>query len=214
VRNCWMRTLIFLVALAAFPSIVAAEELLRPGSLQPADLEEYEALDGLRRRIVNEALDLAAGDSWLKYQFGSADPASGGLDCSGAVFYILQRAGVDPPRSSAAQFTWVKDAGALTDVPSAVTSTGDPAFDDLRPGDLLFWSGTYEPTDGRDIPVSHVQIFLGHEKATGEPVMIGASDGRTYRGTKRDGYGVFDFKLPKPGSKARFLGYGLPLGSE
>jgi cell wall-associated NlpC family hydrolase len=209
-----MSARISLLALAAIVPVAEAEELLRPGSLQPSELEEYASLDGLRKRIVDEALDLGAKESWLKYQFGSADPDSGGLDCSGSVYYILQKVGIDPPRSSSAQFTWVKDAGALTDVADTVSSTGDAAFDDLKPGDLLFWSGTYEPTDGRTVPVSHVQIFLGHEKATGEPVMVGASDGRTYRGTKREGYGVFDFKLPKPGSKARFLGYGLPIGSD
>jgi cell wall-associated NlpC family hydrolase len=209
-----MGTRISLVALAVILPVAAAEDLVRPGSLQPADLEEYASLEGLRKRIVDEALDLGAKESWLKYQFGSADPDSGGLDCSGSVYYILQRVGVDPPRSSAAQFTWVKDAGALTDVPATVTSTGDAAFADLRPGDLLFWSGTYEPTDGRTVAVSHVQIFLGHEKTTGEPVMVGASDGRTYRGTKREGYGVYDFKMPKTGSKARFLGYGLPVDAE
>ncbi|MEK7952918.1 C40 family peptidase [Luteolibacter soli] len=192
---------------------MAAEPATRPGILAGADLEEYASLDGLRKRIVDESLDLASKDSWLRYQFGSADPDSGGFDCSGSVYYILQRVGIDPPRSSADQFTWVKDADALTEVPSAVSSTSDSAFKDLKPGDLLFWSGTYEPTDGRTVPVSHVQIFLGHEKATGEPVMVGASDGRTYRGTKRSGYGVFDFKLPKPGSKAKFLGYGLPTAS-
>ena len=205
-----MSARISLVALAVILPVAAAEDLVRPGSLQPSDLEEYASLEGLRKRIVDEALDLGAEESWLKYQFGSADPDSGGLDCSGSVYYIFQRVGIDPPRSSAAQFAWVKEAGALTDVPATVTSTSDAAFKDLRPGDLLFWSGTYEPTDGRTVPVSHVQIFLGHEKTTGEPVMIGASDGRTYRGTKREGYGVFDFKLPKSGSKAKFLGYGLP----
>jgi cell wall-associated NlpC family hydrolase len=209
-----MRRQIFVLILTALPVVATENELVRPGVLATADLEEYPSLDGLRKRIVDEALDLAAEESWLKYQYGSADPDSGGLDCSGSVYYILQRVGIDPPRSSAAQFTWTKEEGALTDVAATVTSTGDAAFKDLRPGDLLFWSGTYEPTDGRTVPVSHVQIFLGHEKATGEPVMVGASDGRTYRGTKREGYGVFDFKLPKAGSKARFLGYGLPSGSE
>jgi len=209
-----MSARISLFALAVMVPAAAVEDLARPGSLQPSDLEEYASLEGLRKQIVDEALDLAAQQSWLKYRFGSADPESGGLDCSGSVYYILQKVGIDTPRSSAAQFTWVKDAGALTEVATTVTSTGDAAFDDLKPGDLLFWSGTYEPTDGRTVPVSHVQIFLGHEKATGEPVMVGASDGRTYRGTKREGYGVFDFKLPKAGSKARFLGYGLPPASE
>ncbi|RYD45889.1 MAG: peptidoglycan endopeptidase [Verrucomicrobiaceae bacterium] len=194
----------------AITSIAAAEGSPRPGSLKPEDLKEYTSLGGMRKRIVDESLQLAAKDSWLKYQFGSADPSSGGLDCSGAVFYILQRVGVDPPRSSAAQFTWVKEEDALTEVSVSVTSIGDAAFKNLKPGDLLFWSGTYEPTDGRSVSVSHVQIFLGHEKATGEPVMVGSSDGRTYLGTKRGGYGVFDFKLPKPESKAKFLGYGLP----
>ena len=209
-----MRRHSFVLILSALPVLATESQLARPGVLAAAELKEYASLEGLRKRIVDEALDLGAKESWLKYQFGSADPDSGGLDCSGSVYYILQRVGIDPPRSSAAQFTWVKDAGALTAVEATVTSTGDAAFDNLRPGDLLFWSGTYEPTDGRTVPVSHVQIFLGHEKATGEPVMVGASDGRTYRGTKREGYGVFDFKLPKAGSKARFLGFGLPIGSD
>ncbi len=186
-----------------------ADELARPGALAKEDLKEYAALEGGRKKIVDEALALAARAKWLKYVFGSADPARGGMDCSGSVYFVFRRAGLNPPRTSAAQFSWVKEAGALVEVPASVTSTGDAAFAKLKPGDLLFWSGTYEPKDGREVPVSHVQIFLGHEKATGEPVMIGASDGRTYRGIKRDGYGVFDFKLPRAGSKAKFLGYGL-----
>jgi len=205
-----MTARISLAALVAITSVAAAEGSARPGSLKPEDLKEYASLSGARKRIVDESLQLAAKDSWLKYRFGSADPISGGLDCSGAVFYILQQVGVDPPRSSAAQFTWVKEENALIEVSASVLSTGDTAFNALKPGDLLFWSGTYEPTDGRTVPVSHVQIFLGHEKSTGEPVMVGSSDGRAYRGTKRVGYGVFDFKLPKAGSKAKFLGYGLP----
>ena len=83
----------------------------------------------------------------------------------------------------------------MTEVPAGVDSVDHSIFSKLRPGDLLFWSGTYKPTDGRTTPVSHVQIYLGHEQPGGNPVMIGASDGRTYRGIKRGGYGVFDFIL-------------------
>lgn len=187
-----------------------AEEGVRPGVIEAADLKEYASLTGQRKRIVDESLKLAAKDTWLKYVFGSADPGSGGLDCSGSVYYVFQEAGIQPPRSSAAQYLWVKKAGALIEVPSDTTTLDSAVFDKLQPGDLLFWSGTYEPKDGREIPVSHVQIYLGHEKATGKPVMAGASDGRTYRGTRRAGYGVFDFKLPRPESKGVFLGFGLP----
>ena len=198
-----------LLALFLLPLAAAAEEL-RPGVVAKEDLEEYVTLTGTRKRIVDEALDLAAQDTWLKYQFGSADPDMGGLDCSGSVYYVFQQAGIQPPRSSVAQYTWVKDAGALTEVPASTSSLDAGVFDKLLPGDLLFWSGTYEPKDGREVAVSHVQIYLGHEKATGKPVMAGASDGRTYRGIKRVGYGVFDFQLPRAGSKGIFLGYGLP----
>ncbi len=189
---------------------LAAEEAVRPGALAKDDLKEYAELTGQRKRIVDEALELAARETWLKYTFGSADPASGGLDCSGSVYYVFREAGLNPPRTSAVQFTWVKEAGALTEVRGTAATLDSAVFDKLRPGDLLFWSGTYEPKDGRKVPVSHVQIFLGHEKKTGKPVMAGASDGRTYRGTKRLGYGVFDFRLPRPGSKGTFLGFGLP----
>lgn len=202
-----------LLALLLLP-LTAVAEGVRPGSIAATELKEYDSLTGPRKKIVDVALELAARETWLKYSFGSADPESGGLDCSGSVYHILQEAGIQPPRSSAAQFTWVKNTGALTEIPASTSSLKSEAFAKLQPGDLLFWSGTYEPRDGREVPVSHVQIYLGHEKSTGQPVMAGASDGRTYRGTKRDGYGVFDFKLPSAHSKGVFLGYGLPSAPE
>lgn len=207
-----MTARVFLLLLAPLMAADVTVEEVRPGVIATEDLKEYSALTGQRKRIVDEALALGAKETWLKYTFGSADPASGGLDCSGSVYYILQQAGIQPPRSSAAQFSWVKKAGALTEVPSSTTTMDSAVFAKLQPGDLLFWSGTYELKDDREVPVSHVQIFLGHEKSTGKPVMAGASEGRTYRDTKRAGYGVFDFKLPRPESKGVFLGYGPPPG--
>lgn len=202
------------LALMLITTTVSASDFARPGVVASTELREYAGLAGPRKRIVDEALALAAKDPWLKYQFGSAEPDQGGLDCSGAVYFILRKAGLNPRRTSAAQYQWVKEQSALTEVPAGTATLDHAAFSELQPGDLLFWSGTYVPTDGREVPVSHVQIYLGREKATGDPVMIGASDGRTYRGTKREGYGVFDFKLPRAGSKAKFLGYGLPLTAD
>lgn len=51
-------------------------------------------------------------------------------------------------------------------------------------------------------------MYLGLEKSDRRPVMIGASEGRSYRGQKRSGFGIVDFKVPKPGSETRIVGFG------
>ena len=54
-------------------------------------------------------------------------------------------------------------------------------------------------------------IYLGTEKATGGKIMVGSSDGRSYRGLRRNGVSVFDFTLPRAvaGGEQRstFIGY-------
>ena len=42
--------------------------------------------------------------------------------------------------------------------------------------------------------------------------MVGASDGRRYRGIKRNGVSVFDFVLPKADSRSVFVGYARVPG--
>ena len=85
-------------------------------------------------------------------------------------------------------------------------------FSELLPGDLLFWSGTYSVE--REIPITHVMLYLGTEKKTKKRVMFGASDGRSYAGIQRWGVSVFDFKMPRPDpanpekAKVDFVGYG------
>ena len=86
------------------------------------------------------------------------------------------------------------------------------ALKKLQPGDLLFWGGTYAPGDDRKVNITHVALYLGHEKSDGRAVMINATDGRSYRGVKANGYGVYDFQLPRAGSRAVFMGYGTPPG--
>ena len=55
-------------------------------------------------------------------------------------------------------------------------------------------------------------LYLGTEKSSGAKVMIGSSDGRTYRGQKRNGVSVFDFLMPRAliqgDQRATFIGYG------
>lgn len=168
-----------------------------------------ESLDGSARwpkslrDLLTYALSLTKKN--LTYQFGSAEPADGGMDCSGTIYHVLRKTGIkDVPRQSDSLYLWAKSAGNLT----AVTGTpelSDPVLAKLKPGDLLFWTGTYETGD-RAVPVSHVMMYLGKTTA-GKPVMFGASDGRPYEGKRCNGVSVFDFRIPRAEGKARFVGY-------
>ena len=68
------------------------------------------------------------------------------------------------------------------------------------------------PTDDRMTIITPVGMFLGFEKKDGRPVMINATEGRSYRGKKGNGFGVYDFRVPRVGSKSRLVGYGTPPG--
>jgi cell wall-associated NlpC family hydrolase len=161
------------------------------------------------RQILDAGLELTKQN--LGYSYGSVDPANGGMDCSGFIYYLLTQNGFkDVPRDSSQQYVWVRKAGNF----NAVLSRKEDTFelDALKPGDLLFWSGTY--TIDRDPPVTHTMIYLGREKRTEKRVMIGSSDGRTYDGQQRFGVSVFDFKMPPPPNSGDakispvFVGYG------
>jgi peptidoglycan DL-endopeptidase CwlO len=161
------------------------------------------------RQIIERGLDLTNQN--LNYTYGSADPANGGMDCSGFIYYVLrQNEFNDVPRDSSQQYVWVRKAGNF----QAVLSRHEDSFelDALKPGDLLFWVGTYKIE--RDPPVTHAMIYLGREKQTNKRIMVGASDGRTYDGKQRFGVSIFDFKLSKPpeSNDAKlspvFVGYG------
>jgi len=160
------------------------------------------------RQILDAGLALTKEN--LGYTYGSADPNNGGMDCSGFVYYVLQQNGFpDVPRDSSQQYVWVRKAGDF----KAVVGRNENSFelDDLKPGDLLFWRGTYNID--RDPPITHTMIYLGREKRTNKRVMVGSSDGRTYDGKQRWGVSVFDFKMPPPKSGDAkigpvFVGYG------
>jgi hypothetical protein len=108
----------------------------------------------------------------------------------------------------------------------AVNSSNPDTFEFalLKPGDLLFWTGTYKID--RDPPITHVMIYLGINRHSGHRVMVGASEGRQFEGKSRYGVSVFDFVLPrKEGTsdiqgegtlatdlRSRFIGYGSVPG--
>jgi hypothetical protein len=147
------------------------------------------------RQLLDRALQLTTEN--LDYKYGSADPANGGMDCSGFIYYVLSQGGMkEVPRDASEQYIWVRKAGTF----QAVLGHQDDTFelDALKPGDLLFWSGTYRIE--RDPPITHTMIYLGREKGTKQRIMVGSSDGRSYKGQSRFGVSVFDFKVAPRGS--------------
>jgi peptidoglycan DL-endopeptidase CwlO len=178
-------------------------------SLSPDQIANYDSYPPRVRQVLDTGLALTKQN--LGYTYGSADPKNGGMDCSGFIYYVLQQNGFpDVPRDSSQQYVWVRKAGNF----NAVLSRKEDSFelDALRPGDLLFWRGTYNID--RDPPITHTMIYLGREKRTKKRVMVGSSDGRTYDGKQRWGVSVFDFKLPPPPKSGDakispvFVGYG------
>lgn len=200
----------WLLLLFAVGSYAVAQEPSRPVVIKPSALNEFESLTVERKTLVSTALSVAESNEWIRYKFGGSTPANKGFDCSGAMHFVLKSLNYEIPRSSSDQYLWLKTNDSITLISANVTSIQDSAFKALLPGDLLFWSGTYTPTDGRMTKITHVGMYLGTEKKDGRAVMICSSKGRSYRGEARDGYGLFDFKLPRPTSKANFVGFGKP----
>jgi peptidoglycan DL-endopeptidase CwlO len=178
-------------------------------TLMPNQIKGFENYPIKVQKLLTDALELTTRD--LDYKYGSADPASGGMDCSGFVYYVLRQNEIaDVPRDSSQQYVWLRRARQF----ESVLSEKDDSFEleDLKPGDLLFWTGTYSIQ--RDPPITHAMIYLGREKKTGNRVMVGASDGRVYQGESRWGVSVFDFKIQRRETNGEgklrptFIGYG------
>lgn len=177
-----------------------------PAITHPVAIEQISGYqdypEDVKKIILNAAV---ISEKQLTYLFGSADPKNGGMDCSGTIHYLLHSVGLkEVPRSANDMYNWVKSHGQLHSVSS--NNLNAPDFANLVPGDLLFWSGTYAVSG-----MSHVMIYLGKDHQ-GKPLVFGSSDGRTYMGQHMWGVSVYDFSLPRPGSKGTFVGYGCAPG--
>ena len=205
IRFRFFPVLILVSALVPGGPEVARAEPASTSTIAPENLIEFDSQTPDIQKLIRTALALTKEN--LRYTFGSNNPSSGGMDCSGTVQHTLSKMGLSKlPRTSFDFYQWVKRSGKMHSA-RKIYETDDPAFAALKPGDLLFWEGTYNAAKN-DPPVSHVMIFLGTLKADHKGVMFGASSGRRYRGKKIHGVSVFDFKIPSKSSSAKFIGYG------
>jgi peptidoglycan DL-endopeptidase CwlO len=177
--------------------------------LLPEQIKGFEDYPPNVQKLLATALDLTTRN--LDYKYGSADPANGGMDCSGFIYYILTKCRIkDAPRDAREQYIWVRKAGNF----QAVLAQRDDTFelDSLRPGDLLFWASNFGVS--REPEITQTMIYIGHDKATNRRLMVGASERDTFKNTTKSGVGVFDFKVgretPKPDKETTtvFVGYG------
>jgi cell wall-associated NlpC family hydrolase len=169
-------------------------------SISTKEIVDYEKYSPVIKELISTAISLSS--QHLTYTYGSAHPKNGGMDCSGTINYLLQTKLKEVPRASDQLYLWAIEKGKFHPVKSNHFESAE--FSHLKPGDLLFWSGTYPIK--RDVPITHVMIYIGKNQQN-QPLMFGASNGRTYQGKKMWGVSIFDFQLPNAESKSRFVGY-------
>jgi cell wall-associated NlpC family hydrolase len=107
------------------------------------------------RRGAQAAIDFALSQLGDMYLWGGTGPSR--WDCSGLMMGAWERAGVQLPHYSVAQYEQIRHIDE----------------DELRPGDLIFWA--VNPDDPGTI--HHVAMYLGngrmiHAPRTGQPVQI------------------------------------------
>jgi cell wall-associated NlpC family hydrolase len=186
-------------------------ETAAPETAIPLEAETIDSKDYPEdvRKMIGLGCDLAKRR--LNYKYASADPANGGLDCSGFIYYVFTKSGVkNVPRDAREQYVWVRKAGNF----QAVLAHGEDTFelDALRPGDVLFWANTSGAS--REPEITQTMIYIGRDKTTKQRLMIGATERGTYKDRPLSGVGVFDFDLKaaeqEPGQETDsvFVGYG------
>jgi hypothetical protein len=181
-------------------------------TLQEEEIRGFADYPPALQCLLRKAIELTRLN--LTYTFGSCDPQAGGMDCSGTIYYLLQSQGFkDTPRQSDEMCRWVLRHSILFRT-EKVEKFSDIAFSSLKPGDLVFWTGTYELASPRTLPISHVMIYVGKRASDGKPILFGSSDGRSYDGQKRTGVSMFDFKIPRQGDKGAIFGYGRVPGGK
>lgn len=108
--------------------------------------------------MTNRIVTIADALEGSPYHYGGTTP--NGFDCSGFVYYVYQKAGINVPRTTAGQFENAEPVGVTK----------------LHPGDLLFFRLNKRK-------VSHVGIYTGggtfiHAPSTGKQVAYDSLNNR------------------------------------
>ena len=142
------------------PALVSAMVLSSCGSLGPTSPPSPQLPSAAEARGYDVVL-FAIGLVETGYRFGGKNPDAG-MDCSGMVSYVFDRA------------AGLKLAGSAADIARKGRSV-EPAK--LRPGDLVFFNTTNRPH-------SHVGIYIGDQRFVHAP----SSNGRVRTDSLKTGW--------------------------
>lgn len=199
-----MKSLLSILALFSIIPLPSSAEVRRPAAVSTmltSELADFDKQPVEVQTLIRSALGLT--EQKLTYVFGSHDPKRGGMDCSGAIYYLLTQAGLsETPRQSDQICEWLMKKGLFRRTAQADT-LDHPELATLRPGDLLFWSGTYNTTR-RKTPVTHVMLYLGKTRppvspSSLEPAMAAATKGKSAPGSASS-TSSYPKKAPRPTS--------------
>ena len=115
----------------------------------------------------SDVVTLAKQYLGVPYRYGGSTPT--GFDCSGYMLFVFHQFGKELPRTADQQAT----IGSQVDI------------DNLRPGNIVFFATTEEPT------ISHSGLYIGdrmfiHASSTAKKVIISDLDTPYWQNTFRD----------------------------
>ena len=128
---------IFILWLTILSFQVTAETVINqnPESIPEHSLQNFNLNAEAVQNVIKLVLALARQN--LTYQYGSANPKTGGMDCSGTIYYALTTMALkDVPRSAYFQYKWVLEKGRFYSVNSQ--SLDSVEFSHLRRYDI-YW---------------------------------------------------------------------------
>jgi|GEM_PF-1639832 len=134
------------------PSYVSKwKKYIASESIRPIDSSVFQTIHDEAYKYIGKA-----------YVFGGSDPNTG-FDCSGFTKWCFAKAGIQLPRTAQDQY-------------NATTHIG---IEQAQPGDLVFFTGTYDTSDY----ITHVEIYVGNHTSigAGDPIREHNLDGTYYK---------------------------------
>lgn len=134
------------------PSYVSKwKKYIASESIRPIDSSDFQTIHDEAYKYIGKA-----------YVFGGSDPNTG-FDCSGFTKWCFAKAGIQLPRKAQDQY-------------NATTHIG---IEQAQPGDLVFFTGTYDTSDY----ITHVEIYVGNHTSigAGDPIREHNLDGTYYK---------------------------------